>query len=155
MREFRCKVECRAVSDESPGTIVGTIIEQGRIASDRPEVFSPGAIRWPAAGMRLVRNHHGPEIMKFQPEVSGTEVRIKAALPDTPLGRSVAAEVRSGKATGLSVEFFESESVEVQGVREIRSALVDVAAVVISPDTPVYDQSRIEIRSKGRRKLWL
>ena len=44
-----------------------------------------------------------------------------------------------------------AESV-VQGVREIRSAFMDAAAVV---SEGAYDQARVEVRAKKRRRLWL
>lgn len=82
-------------------------------------------------------------------------LEIDEQLPDTPLGREVAAGIRSGKRAGLSVEFRALKDAIVQGVREIRAALVDGAAVVVAP---AYDQARAEVRSRRhhRRVLtWL
>ena len=156
-REFRCKVECRADdSRTSPGRIVGTLIETGRVASDRREVFAPGSIKWPHNGMSLLERHHGQPVMRFQPIEDGAALRIDAPLPDTALGRQVAAEIRSGARSDLSIEFFANDESDVSGVREIRSALVDAVALADS-GTRVYEQARAEVRAKAARAvpLWL
>lgn len=158
MNAINCEVECRADSTgESPGRIVGTLIEQGRV-SQRPvgrearaEVFAPGSIRWPREGMRLLAEHLGREVMTFTPVVDGPRIGIDAALPDTEIGREVAREVRSGAKTGLSIEFMASREAEVMGVREIRAALVDVAALA-PPEATYYRQGRVEVRAKGAIK---
>ena len=152
MTEIRCRIELRAASD-SPGRIVGTIIETGRIAADRPEVFAPGSISWPAGGMRLLAEHEGREVMRFEPLIDGARVRIDAPLPDTAIGREAAAEIRSGRKADLSVEFHALQDARVSGVREIRAALVPSAALVASG---AYDQAQVEVRKRARgRRLWL
>ena len=151
MREIRCRVELRAAAD-SPGRIVGTIIEQGRVASDRPEVFAPDALKWPAAGIRLLAEHRGRQVMNVTPISDGTKITIDAALPDSAIGREVAREVRAGTKRGLSIEFHSIAESVVQGVREIRSAIFDAAALV---GEGAYEQARVEVRAKKRRRLWL
>ena len=89
--------------------------------------------------------------MRVQPTVDGSEIRLDAPLPDTALGREVAAEIRAGRKAGLSVEFVSTNEATVAGVREIRAALVDAAAVVASP---AYDQARVEVRQRGDRRRW-
>lgn len=158
-REVRSKVEVRAdESRTSPGRITGTMIEMGRVASDRRELFVPGSLRWPHNGIRLVKRHYGGEdetIMRFQPKQDGAKLMIDEALPDTELGRLIAAEVRSGKRRDMSIEFFPSEESEVAGVREIRSAIVD-AVLVAESGTGVYDQAKVEVRAKAKvPALWL
>ena len=153
MTEIRCRLELREdVSRQSPGRLSGVLIQTGRVASDRREVFTPGSVRWPANGVRLLAEHRGRMVGRFQPVEDGSEIRIDYALPDSALGREVATEVRAGRKAGLSVEFFATEERSVQGVREVRGALVDAAAVV---ESPAYEQARAEIRSKGRRRVWL
>ena len=149
-REFRCAVEVRA-SDTAPGRIVGPLIEMGRVAGDRREVFAPGAIRWPDGGMRLLAEHRGREVMRFTPLVDGAALRIDALLPDTAIGREVAAEVRAGRKGGLSIEFYASDEADVSGVREVRAALVDAAALV---PAGAYRQATVEVRHR-RRRVWL
>ena len=151
MREIRCRVELRAAAD-SPGRLVGVVIEQGRIAGDRPELFAPGALTWPSNGVRLLAEHRGRQVMRVTPTVDGTAIRIDAALPDNDIGREVAREVRAGTKRGLSIEFHAMAETIVQGVREIRSAFMDAAAVVAEG---AYDQATVEVREKKRRRLWL
>ena len=151
--EIRCAIELREDSTrESPGRIQGVLIELGRVAGDRREVFTPGSIRWPANGIRLLAEHRGRMVTRFEPLVEGSEIRIDHPLPDTTLGREVAAEVRAGRKGGLSVEFYATDEARVQGVREVRGALVDAAAVV---ESPAYQQARVEVRGRRRRRLWL
>jgi len=150
--EIRCAIELRAdESRQSPGRLRGTILETGRVASDRREVFTPGSVQWPSNGIRLLSEHRGRQVMRVQPVVDGSAIRIDAPLPDTSLGREVAAEIRSGRKSGLSVEFYATREERVSGVREIQSALVDAAAVV---ESPAYVQARAEIRQR-RRRAWL
>ena len=147
-----CAIELRAAAD-SPGRIVGTVIELGRIAGDRPEVFAPGSISWPSGGVRLLAEHEGREILMFTPTMDGARVRIDAPLPDTGIGREAAAEIRSGRKADLSVEFIPLEDARVSGVREIRRALIPAAALV---QAGAYgDQARVEVRQRRGRRLWL
>ena len=85
--------------------------------------------------------------------MSGSEIRIDARLPDTQLGRQVATEVRSGKRSALSVEFVPLDEARVQGIRELRSALIQAAALVPMGS---YQQAGAEVRERlGRhRRSW-
>ena len=146
-------VELRAadVGGSSPGRLVGVLLPLGRVAADRREVFAPGSVTWPHNGMRLLAEHRGRQIMRFDPiEVDG-EIRIDAALPDTADGREAAELVRSGQRAGLSIEFHAVDEGTVQGVREVRAAIVDAAALVPSG---AYDQATAEIRRREVR-VWL
>lgn len=153
MLEVRAKVEIRAAQDRtSPGRIVGTLIQMGRVADDRAEVFAPGSIEWPHNGVQLLAEHRGRSVMRFQPVLSGSELRIDAPLPDTALGREVATEIRSGRRSDLSIEFHATDEAQVAGVREIRAALVAAAATV---PTGSYAQAHAEVREKKPRRRWL
>ena len=150
-REIRsASIELRAAED-SPGRIVGTLIEMGRVAGDRREVFAVGSIRWPSEGVRLLAEHRGREVMTFQPALDGAALRVDVPLPDSALGREVAAEVRSGRKGALSIEFYSTEEAQVQGVREVRGTLMDAAAVVAAG---AYDQAHVEVRQR-RARWWL
>ena len=149
VERFEVSIECRAADYDGPGTIHGTILEVGRIASDRREVFTPGAPIFPREGVTLYRGHRGKPIMNFQPVVSGNEITIDEALPDTDLGRQVATEVRSGARAALSVEFVPLSEAVVSGIRELRSVLVQGAALV---PLGSYSQARAEIRSRAGRR---
>ena len=147
---LHCDIEIRE-ADDSPGRVVGTILETGRVASDRREVFAPGAVAWPSNGIRLLAEHRGRMITRVVPEVDGSKIRIDAALPDNALGREVAREIRSGNKRSLSVEFVSTREATVSGVREITGALVDAAAVV---KAGAYSQARVEVRKRKGRRWW-
>ena len=146
-------VELREASGDTPARLVGTLLPIGRVAIDRREVFVPGSVQFPAAGVRLLLEHRGREVMRFTPieDATAGEWRIDAALPDTPEGREAAALVQSGQRKGLSVEFFALADKRVSDVREIRSAFVDATALCREG---CYDQARVELRSKSVQ-VWL
>ena len=158
MRELRCAIEWRADdSRQSPGRITGTLIEYGKRASDRPEVFADGALRWDDGGVILNEQHNRQApIMRFTPTVDGREVRIDAPLPDTSRGRDAATMIRNGTMTGLSVEFAVDAGGEGMrgGVREVLKAKLLGAAVV---DSPSYEGAlEVRERDKARRlPRWL
>ena len=140
-------VEYREASGDTPARLVGTLLPIGRVAIDRQEVFVPGSVQFPAAGVRLLLEHRGREVMRFTPieDATAGEWRIDAALPDTPEGREAAALVQSGQRKALSVEFFALSDKRVSRVREVRSAFVEATALC---KEGVYDQARVELRSK-------
>ena len=156
MRELRCAIEYRAdESRQSPGRIVGTLIEYETRASDRPEVFADGALRWDDGGVILNEQHNrAAPILRFTPTVEGREVRIDAPLPDTQRGRDAATMIRDGTMRGLSVEFRATEEGRRAGIREVRAATLLGAALV---DDPSY-RGQLEVRARhrqGRLPRWL
>ena len=156
MREIRCAIELRADdSRQSPGRIFGTLIEYGKRASDRAEVFTENSLRWDEGGVILNEQHNRQApIMRFVPTVDGREVRIDAPLPDTSRGRDTATSIRNGTMTGLSIEFRATDEGMAGGVREVRAATLMGAAVV---DSPSYEGA-LEVRERDkarRRRLWL
>ena len=152
-RELRCNIECRGDETRtSPGRITGILIQQGRVASDRRELFIPGALAWPNNGIRLLAEHRGRQVLRFQPIEDGTTLRIDEPLPDTALGREVAAEIRAGRKRAMSIEFLAADEETIHGIREVRSAVCDAAALVTEGS---YTQATVEVRAKARRLLWL
>ena len=148
------QVELRAIRDSgasSPGRIVGTLIQYGRVASDRREVFIPDSVVTPSNGVKLLLSHLGKQVMRFTPKVEGSSLTIDAELPDSAEGREAAAMLTSGRGRGLSVEFLTRESAQVAGVREVRSALVDAVAIC---KEGAYQQARAELRER-RTLSWL
>lgn len=131
------------------GRVEGVLLPLGRVASDRAEVFVPGAVQFPSGGVKLLRGHKGVEILRFVPVVSDTEIRISAELPDDQNGRLAASEIKSGARAATSVEFFDLESSRISNTREIRSALVDAVALVARSS---YSQARVELRGRRRRR---
>ncbi len=141
-----CNVELRE-SDAGP-VLHGVILQEGRAAAGgRAELFAPGAVTWPAAGIAIRTEHRGRAEVQAVPERSPLgEIRISA--PATP---AIVQAVRAGK-TGMSVEFYPvRETRTAGGVREIQLALVDAAALT---DDPEYQQTAAELRSR-RPRLWL
>ena len=137
---------------QSPGRLIGTILTYGERASDRAEMFEPGALTWPAEGIVLNRQHtRAAPIMRVVPEVRGSAVVVDVALPDTTVGRDTAAEVRSGLFRGLSVEFRTIKQSYQNGVRRIAEAVLGGVGLV---DSASYSGSTVEVRGK-RFRVWL
>ena len=154
LTEIRCAIELRAdASRESPGRVVGTIVDYETRARDRPERFRQDALTWPADGVVLNRQHdRRAPVMRFIPTVEGRSVRIDAPLPDTTAGRDMAAEIRAGLFRGLSLEFKALRETRQNGVRVIEKARLTAAAVV---DDPSYATSvAVRHREGGDRTPW-
>ena len=153
--EIRCAIECRADdSMASPGRLFGTLLRYGERAANRAEVFAPGSLSWPAAGIVINRQHNGRSpIMRAVPEVRDGAVVIDSPLPETAAGRDAAREIRDGLMIGLSVEFQARRQTYGGGVRRITSAVLGGAGLVHNPE---YAGARVELRDRGgRRRLWL
>ena len=125
------------------------ILQEGRAASGgRAEVFAPGSVEYPSAGIAILVEHGGP------PETRGHVIRqrdgrLTLTAPATP---EIRAAVKAGKRY-MSVEFHAlGERTTRAGVREITRAYVPSAALVNNPE---YDTTSAEIRAKGAPRLWL
>ena len=90
--------------------------------------------------------------MRFDPirQADGS-LQVDHRLPNSPEGRELAASVRSGATTGLSVEFHALDEAQVSGVREVRHSLITAVATVPRQS---YDQARAEVRSTTRPVAW-
>ena len=167
MTEFRCALELRDGGDGSPGRLTGVLMRYGAPGERGRETFAPGALRWPANGIRIDLDHASspargsvqPPIMRAVPVLSddGAEVRIDVALPDTQAARDLATLMRMDPPayTGLSVEFHAVRSAFEGGRRVIRDALLKGAALT---DNPSYPDTTAEVRTAGavrRRRVWL
>ena len=141
------EVEIRAA--DGGERLVGVILQEGRAASVRPEVFTPGSLVWGTDGIAIRVEHRGAEVARAIPVRGPTgEIRISAIA--TP-------EIRAAFASGkrfLSAEFQAlAETRTVGGVREIQRAFVSGGAMVRSPE---YVQARAEVRERAsRRRPWL
>ena len=127
--------------------IQGCLIQEGRVGSERAEVFAPGSIQWSADGIALRAEHLGAEDSRAIPtrEANG-EIRIAA-----PASAALVAAYNEGKKF-LSIEFHSlSETRSAAGVREIQQAFLPGAALVSSPE---YSQAVAEIRAR-RQRVWL
>ena len=145
-------------SRASPGRLVGQLVIYEKRAKDRPEVFTRGALAWPTTGITLNLQHDRKSLLaRTVPFVEGDEVRIDAKMPNTSLGRDAIELVRTGTATGLSIEFQSRSEGRRGGLREIRSAFIARAALV---DDPSHDTT-VEVRQEDLQRvlmmarLWL
>lgn len=145
--EIRCVLEFRAdESRQSPGRIAGVLLEYELRARDRAELFKAGALEWDPDGIVLnVQHDRAQPIMRFVPELRGSQVVIDAPLPDTSRGRDAAVMVRNGTLRGLSVEFRSIREARQSGIRHIQRAMLGGAGLV---DSGSYG-NRVEVRSKG------
>ena len=140
-------IEIREAADGD--RLVGTILQEGRAASVRPEVFAPGALVWGDDGIAIRTEHRGAEVARAIP-VRGPDGAIRISTLATP-------EIRAAYASGkrfLSAEFQAlAELRNRSGVREIQRAYVGAAALVRDPE---YVQARAEVRERAsRRRPWL
>ena len=144
-----CETVRRAVEieiSEADGVerLVGTILQEGRAASVRPEVFAPGALVWSENGISILIEHRGAEVARAIP-VRSTNGEIRISAIATP-------EIRAAFASGkrfLSAEFQAlAETRNLSNVREIQRAFIGAAALVRSPE---YVQARAEVRERAAR----
>ena len=138
-------IEVRAAEDDAgPGRIVGTLVNYGERARDRPEMFLSGALRWPEGGIIINEQHdRRASVVRALPFLEGKAIKIDARVPDTQRGRDAILNIREGVYTGLSVEFG-AEQEEYRGaLRIIRRGILGAAGLV---DRASYGGSVVEVR---------
>ena len=121
----------------------GVLIQEGRAASARAEVFAPLSLVWASEGVAIRAEHLGAEDSRAIPtrEPNG-EIRIAA-----PASPALVAAFNEGRRF-LSIEFHSlKETRSAAGVREIQSAFLPGAALVAEPE---YKQATAEVRQSGR-----
>ena len=69
--KFEVPIECRASDYDGPGRLVGTILEVGRVASDRAEVFTAGAPIFPATASNCYAGIAASRSCIFSPSSPG------------------------------------------------------------------------------------
>ena len=145
METLSCPVEIRE-ADNGP-VLHGILIQEGRAASVRAEVFAPFSLVWGSEGVAIRATHLGAEDSRAIPtRESNGEIRIAA-----PASAAILAAFNEGRRF-LSIEFHSlQETRSKAGVREITQAFLPGAALVAEPE---YKQARAEVRST-RRKVWL
>ena len=143
--------EIRYSEDEtrqSPGRLTGTLIVYETRASDRPEIFRRGSLRWPDNGILVREMHQRQEpIVRVIPYLEGDAVKVDTPLPNTTRGRDAVTNIREGVYGGLSVEFYAEQEGRRGNLREIRRAMLGGAGLV---DSPSYTGSTVEVR----RRVW-
>lgn len=142
------------LSRQTPGRLVGTLINYEEQAGDRPELFKRGALEWEERGIVINEQHNRTApILRAVPYLDGDAVLIDQPFPNTQRGRDAAVNLREGVYTGLSIEFHPVAEGRRGQLREIRRALLTGGALV---DRPAYTGSKAEVRQRqGRRRLWL
>ena len=140
------EVEIRETEGREP-SLHGIVIQEGRAASQRREIFVPNSIKWPSDGIAVLTEHRGSSEVKAHP-IRGADGKISITARATTAIRQA---VEQGKRF-MSLEFVSTEeSITGGGIREIRSAMMLAAALVSAPE---YTQSSAEVRSK-RVRVWL
>lgn len=144
-------VEIREAAGRDP-MLHGIIIQEGRAASrSRRELFTPGSIEWPAAGVGVSTEHLGKVETRGQ-VVRHRDGRLELTAPATP---AIVAAIDGGKRF-MSVEFVAIAQAQLQsGVREIRRALVDVVALTRNPEYRMTSAEVREAADERRFYLWL
>ena len=146
METFCSPVEIRET--EAGKTLHGILIQEGRVGSQRREIFSPLSLMWSSTGVAIRTEHRGVEVARAIPkrETNG-EIRISA-----PASEDIVAAYEEGKRF-LSIEFHAlQESRSGSGVREISEAFLPAVAMVSNPE---FSQAVSEVRSRGHRRIWL
>ena len=146
METLHCSVEIRE-ADNGP-MLHGVLIQEGRAASVRPEVFAPGSLVWASDGVAIRAKHLGAEDARAVPtrEANG-EIRIAA-----PASPAIVAAFNEGRKF-LSIEFHAlQETRSTSGVREIQQAFLPGVALVADPE---YKQATAEVRKRQKRRVWL
>ena len=145
METLNCPVEVR--ESASGPMLHGVLIQEGRAASARAEVFAPLSLVWASEGVAVRAEHRGVEVTRAIPtrEANG---EISIATPAPP---ALVAAFNEGRKF-LSIEFHSvQETRSAAGVREIQQAFLPGVALVADPE---YKQARAEVR-KRQRKVWL
>ena len=136
--------------------LIGTVMRFGDVSPTHRERFEPGSLRM-AEVVPLNLHHDAERAIGWHP-TGGVELReengalvMDAELPPLPAADRALAEVRSGRTSGLSIEFHSEQERREDGLRVIESAVLSGIGLVSSPS---YDASRVEARAK-RRRVWL
>ena len=144
--QYVVPVEVRE-ADDGP-RLRGTVLQEGRAASGgRAEIFSPLSVVWPSDGIALRGEHRGSELARVVP-IRDADGSLRVETPATP---AILTAYKTRRY--FSVEFHSLAEVRTAGgIREIRRALLEAAALVPNPE---YPNVRAEVRERRARKVWL
>ena len=168
--EYRfAEFEFRAGGEDSPGTLSGTAMRYGDVASlpgGLRERFEAGAFGADVERADVLANwqHHreaplgrtggGGLSLSDGPEA----LRVELVLPATAAGRDVAQLAARRVLRGFSVEFRAAADRFEAGVRVVQRATLTGLAVV---DRPAYGEALASLRARAldaampRRRIWL
>ena len=133
----------------------GVVLAYGDVSPSHRERFEPGAIRL-ADAVHLDLHHDIERAVAWHPG-GGLELRqtrqalsMVATLPPIPAADRALEEVRSGRTTGLSVEFRALAERRDGNLRVIEDAILSGIAIVRSPS---YGAARVEARRRSGRTM--
>ena len=133
----------------------GTVLRYGDVSPSHRERFEPGALRL-AEAVHLDLAHDPERAVAWHPG-GGLELdngrdalTMRAELPPLPAADRALAEVRAGRANGLSVEFRALAERRDSGLRVIERAELRGIGIVRAPS---YGASRVEARARSGRTL--
>ena len=129
----------------------GTIMRYGDVSPTHRERFEPGSLRL-AESVHLDLFHDPERAVAWHPggglELdNGTDaLTMRAELPPIPAAERALAEIRAGKATGLSVEFRAVRESRDGDLRVVHDAVLSGIGIVRAPS---YGDSHVEARAKA------
>ena len=133
----------------------GVVLTFGEVSPSHRERFVPGSLRL-AEAVHLDLHHDPERAIAWHPR-GGLELRneadalrMSAELPPIPAADRALAEVRAGRASGLSVEFRAVRETREAGLRVIEEAVLSGIGLVRAPS---YEGSRVEARARSGRTL--
>ena len=134
-------------ADDGPH-LYGVLVQEGRAARRRREIFAPGSIEWPTEGVGVLTQHHGEPVARAIPtRESDGRITLRTLATD-PIRRAV-----EGGRRFMSIEFHSLKEGRTEGgIREVLRALVPDVALVESPE---YAQAGVEVRQGEAAELHL
>ena len=135
--------------------LTGTVMRYGDISPSHRERFEPGALRM-AESIHLDWNHDPERAVAWFPggglaiENGRDSVTMRAELPPIPAADKAIAEIKAGRANGLSVEFRAVKESRIDGIRVIEDAILSGIGIVKAPS---YGGSRVEARRRSGRTI--
>ena len=133
----------------------GDVLVFGDVSPTHRERFEAGSIRL-AEAVHLDLHHDREKAVAWHPggglslAIDDRAMTMRAEVPPIPAGDRALAEVRAGRATGLSVEFHALEEKREAGVRVVTAARVEGIGIVRAPS---YESSRVEARARSGRTM--
>ena len=127
----------------------------GEVSPTHRERFEPGSLRT-ADAVHLDLNHDPERAIAWLPGGGLTldngkdAMTLRAELPPIPAADRALDEIRTGKVTGLSVEFRAMRERRDGDLRVIEEAVLSGVGIV---RTPSYQQSKVEARRRSGRTM--
>ena len=133
----------------------GIVMKYGDVSPSHRERFEPGALRM-AESVHLDLHHDPERAVAWFPggglaiENGRDSVTMRAELPPIPAADKAIAEIKAGRANGLSVEFHAVRERRDGDIRVIQDAILSGIGIVKAPS---YGGSRVEARRRSGRTM--